>query len=190
MDETAYDPAPSPLGPQGSPHFGAPGPQANQPTLAAQQGFPLAPAPGHAPSYGMVPAMSAQGGPLMAPMPPPVPGVHGPKGTVRNGVKCLLLGIVTFGVYQIIWFISTCNEMKAFLQRDEPSWLKIVGLSIVTCNIYGLYWQITKCGALVHECQLRAGVQSPQNHGWLYLVPYYNVVLMTDELNKAWQGPA
>jgi len=33
-------------------------------------------------------------------------------------------------------------------------------------------------------------VPNPRNMGWLYIVPYYNVVLMTEELNKAWQGPA
>jgi hypothetical protein len=138
----------------------------------------------------MVPIVAAQGGPMMAPLPPPVPGVHGAKGTVRSGVMCMVLSFLTFGIYQIIWFISTCNQMKTFLQRDEPSWLKIVGLSFVTCNIYYLYWAITRCGALVHECQLRAGLQSPQNHGWLYVVPYYNVFLLTEELNKAWRGPS
>jgi Domain of unknown function (DUF4234) len=137
----------------------------------------------------MVPVVSPQAGPMVAPPPPAVPGMHGAKGNVRSGGMVLLLGIVTFGIYQFIWFISTCNEMKAYLQRDEPSWLKIIGLSFVTCNIYGLYWMIAKCGALVQECQLRAGVPDPKNQGWLYLIPYYNVVLLTSELNKAWQGP-
>ena len=117
------------------------------------------------------------------------PGAHGPKGLVRNGVTVLLLGLVTCGIYQLVWFIQTCNEMAAFLQRDEPNWLKILGLSIVTCNIYGLIWMITRCGALVQECQARAGVPNPQNHGWLYIIPYYNVILMVDELNKAWSSP-
>jgi hypothetical protein len=68
--------------------------------------------------------------------------------------------------------------------------LKVVGLSIVTCGLYGFIWELTRCGALIQECQLRAGVPNPQNKGWLYIIPYYNVVLMTEELNKAWQGPA
>jgi hypothetical protein len=103
---------------------------------------------------------------------------------------CLVFGILSLGIYQLIWFIKSCNEMSAYLQRPEPSWPKIVGLSIVTCGLYGVIWQLTKCGALIQECQLRAGVAHPRNMGWLYLIPYYNVVLMTEELNKAWQGPA
>jgi hypothetical protein len=137
---------------------------------------------------GAMQMVAAQGGAMMAA--PAAPGVHGPKGTVRSGVMCLVLSFVTFGIYQLIWFIKTSNEMSSFLQRDEPSWIKILALSIVTGGFYAIFWQLTKCGALVQECQVRAGVQNPQNHGWLYIVPYYNVILLTEELNRAWQGPA
>ncbi len=79
--------------------------------------------------------------------------------------------------------------MSGFLKRDEPNWLKVLGLSMVTCNIYGLYWFAVKLGAIIAEIQQRAGVQNPQNLGWMYLIPYYNVILITNELNKAWQTP-
>jgi len=117
------------------------------------------------------------------------PGAHGPKGQVRSGVMCLVYGLISCGFYQLYWFITTCNEMKAFLQREDPNWLKIIGLSMVTCNLYGLYWMITQCGALVQEVQQKAGVPNPQNLGWMYIIPYYNVLLLTEELNKAWQAP-
>jgi hypothetical protein len=116
-------------------------------------------------------------------------GGNGPKGVVRNGTQVLLFSLLSCGIYQVIWFISICNEMAGFLKRDEPSWLKVMGLSLVTCNIYGLYWFATRFGALVAEIQQRAGVQNPQNLGWMYLIPYYNLILITDELNKAWQTP-
>jgi hypothetical protein len=137
----------------------------------------------------MQPMGAFGGGPLALAGGAP-PGAHGPKGQVRNGMMVLLFGIISCGIYQLLWFIWSCNEIAAFLQRDEPSWLKVVGLSIVTCGIYGLIWQITRVGALIQECQQRAGVPNAQNHGWMYIIPYYNVILMTEELNKAWQGPA
>ena len=190
------DPQAAPQAAYGQPQspFGAapPGVAPYDPTVPYPGGAPLAGAPGTVPGASPV-AMQVvppQGGPMIAPVVPPAPGVHGAKGTVRSGVMCLVLSFVTFGIYQLIWFIKTCNEMSTFLQRDEPSWIKIMALSIVTCGLYAIIWEVAKCGALVQECQLRAGVQSPQNHGWLYIVPYYNVVLMTEELNKAWQGPA
>jgi hypothetical protein len=130
---------------------------------------------------GMIPA----GGAAVVPW----DGTNGPKGLVRDGKKVLILSLVTFGVYSLIWFIATCNEMKAFLKREDPNWLKVIGLSVVTCNVYGLYWFATKFGALVAEIQQRANVQQPQNLGWMYVIPYYNILLAVGELNKAWQTP-
>jgi hypothetical protein len=133
-----------------------------------------------------------QGGPMMQQgggAPAGVPGQHGPKGEVKNGMTILLISIATCGLYQMIWFIQVSGEMSRFLQRDEPNWLKIIGLSMVTCGMYGLYWQLVALGPLVQEIQQRAGVHNPQNHGFMYLIPYYNVFLLQQELNKAWQAP-
>ncbi len=118
-----------------------------------------------------------------------LPGGNGPKGQVRNGTQVLLYSFLSCGIYQVIWFISICGEMSAFLKRDEPSWLKVLLFSTLTCNIYGLYWFAVKLGALIAEVQQRAGVQNPQNLGWMYLIPYYNIILIQEELNKAWQLP-
>ena len=116
-------------------------------------------------------------------------GQHGPKGVVRNPMMVLVYGLVSCGLYQMIWFISVCNEMKAFLGREDPSWLKLFLLSTVTCGLYAIYWQIVTLGPLIQEIQQRAGVPNPQNHGFMYIVPYYNVILLQQELNKAWQSP-
>ena len=117
------------------------------------------------------------------------PGQNGPKGTVRNGTMCLVWTFVSCGAYYTYWLIMTCIEMSRFLGRDEPSWWKILLFSSLTCGGYMLYWQFARCGALVQEVQQRAGIQNPQNHGFMYIVPYYNMILMQEELNKAWQAP-
>jgi len=125
-----------------------------------------------------------QGGPMVH----AAAGDHGPKGQVRAEMTVLLLNMIPgYGLY---WFWTLCNEMSSFLKRDEPSALKIIGLSIVTCGLYALYWQVTRLGALVQECQQRAGVPNAQNQGIMYLIPIYNVILLQGELNKAWSGPA
>ena len=153
----------------------------------AQGGYGQPP-PGAMQPYGAPPGgggFPGGGGPMM----PATPGQHGAKGQIRNPINVLLIGLVTCGIYQMIWFISIMNEMKTYLQRDEPNWLKIMGLSMVTCGLYGLYWQIVACGPLVQEMQQRAGIQNPQNLGWMYIIPYYNVILMQQEINKVWQSP-
>ena len=65
----------------------------------------------------------------------------------------------------------------------------INGSNNVACGIYALYWQFTRAGALIQEMQQRAGVPNPTNPGILLLVPYYNVIVMQEELNKVWTAP-
>jgi len=145
---------------------------------AAQQGYG-----GMQPAYGggaMV--AGAGGGPIVA-------GQHGPKGQVRNGVMVLLYGLASCGIYQMIWWLAVANEMKAYLQRDEPNGMKILGLSLVTCGIYYLYYAATTCGLQIQEMQQRAGIANPTNPGIMLLIPYYNVILIQEELNKVWQAP-
>lgn len=174
------------LGPQGA--YNQPGQQPGQPY---QQ--PYGAAPGAQPGYPGGPGgpmVPAGGGPMMGGGGGGgAPGQHGPKGQVRNPINVLLIGIVTCGIYQMIWFISVANEMSAYLGREEPSWVKIMLLSTVTCGIYAMYWQIVKCGALIQEMQMRAGLPNPENKGIMYIVPYYNVILMQQELNKVWESP-
>jgi len=63
-------------------------------------GEPAAPAPAAAappvPSYGA---------------PVPVPGA-GPVGKVRGTGVCILLAIVTFGIYTLVWYFKVHEEMK------------------------------------------------------------------------------
>jgi amino acid transporter len=116
-------------------------------------------------------------------------GQHGPKGAVRNGVMVLVYGLLSCGIYQMIWFMAVAKEMKEYLQRDEPDGMKILGLSIITCGVYYFYWALTRCGALIQEMQQRAGIANPTNPGIMLLIPYYNVIVMQEELNKVWQAP-
>jgi uncharacterized protein DUF4234 len=67
----------------------------------SQQGS-LAPAP-HQHGYG---GMAPQAGFAVAPLGP------GPIGKVRGTGVCILLTIVTFGIYPLVWFFQVHDEMK------------------------------------------------------------------------------
>lgn len=60
----------------------------------------------------------------------------------RNIGVCILLTIVTFGIYGIYWFISLTDDVvrlsngKAYNTSGGVAFL----LSLVTCGIYGYYW--------------------------------------------------
>jgi hypothetical protein len=176
--------------PQG---FGAPGAGFPPPQ---QQGWndPGMGQPGMPPNAGgqMAPYGHQGMAPQGQPMPgagPIVPGQHGARGQVRSGTTVLLISMVSCGFYQLWWFWQICEEMKAYLQRDEPSFWKIFLFTNLTCGIYAIYWQITRCGALIQEIQQRAGLPQPTNPGIMLLVPYYNIIVLQEELNKAWQSP-
>ncbi|MBA8804733.1 hypothetical protein FB382_003024 [Nocardioides ginsengisegetis] len=66
-------------------------------------------APAPAPSYGA---------PMTTPMTTPQAGMmpmgatSGAPGKVRSTGLCILLAIVTFGIYSLVWFYKTHDEMK------------------------------------------------------------------------------
>jgi hypothetical protein len=96
----------------------------------------------------------------------------------------LVLMMFTCGIYPLIWIYKTCNEMKAFLQRDEPQWWMLIFIPF-----YAVYWLALKAGPLVQEVQQRAGVANATNHGFVYIIPVYGTFLLQSELNRAWSSP-
>ncbi len=71
---------------------------------------PTSPEPPAAPqgNYGAPPAPPV---PATAPGQPMVPGA-GPVGQIRGTGKCILLTIVTIGIYALYWYYKTHDEMK------------------------------------------------------------------------------
>ena len=63
-------------------------------------------APTFAPSAELVP--NSPGMPMAYGSPPYVPVV----GKIRSTGVCILLAIVTFGIYTLVWFYKTHDEMK------------------------------------------------------------------------------
>jgi zinc-ribbon domain len=191
------------MGQGGPPAFGAPPPQQQQPQdwgapPMQQQQQPMGmggmgmggpqnqgqQGPGMMSPYGQPPQgmMGPQGQAM-------VQGGHGPKGQVRNGTMELVYSFVSCGLYQAYYYMRAAQEMNTYLGREAVPFWKLFLLTSVTCGLYGLYWQATQCGALVQEMEQRAGIPNPQNLGILYVVPYYNMIVLQAELNKVWQAP-
>jgi Domain of unknown function (DUF4234) len=62
---------------------------------------PASPQPGPPPAYGAVPAT-----------PEPAAVVQAPIGKIRNTGTCVLLTIVTLGIYTLVWYFKTHEEMR------------------------------------------------------------------------------
>lgn len=105
----------------------------------------------------------------------------------RNIALCIVLSIVTCGIYGIYWFICLSNDTNAAANVDGTSGGVAFLLSVITCNIYGLYWAY-KQGEKIDIAKTNRGMSS-NNSGILYLIlcliiPVVAWAIMQNELNN------
>ncbi len=56
-------------------------------------------------------------------------------------VKCVILTIITCGIYGLWWMAKINDEMNRLTREPEPvSGGRVVLYSIITCGIYAMYW--------------------------------------------------
>lgn len=80
----------------------------------------------------------------------------------RNIVVCILLSIITCGIYGIIWQISMTDD-AAFLNEDRDfSGIKAFLFGIITCGIYTIYWSY-KMGKEIYEAKTKRGIAASDN---------------------------
>ncbi len=69
----------------------------------------------------------------------------------RNIVACVLLSIITLGIYGIYWFVVMTDDSNALAPKNATtSGGKAFLLSFITCGIYAIYWNY-KLGLKVDE---------------------------------------
>ena len=131
---------------------------------------------------------------------PQGPGYGGPQGANfgggrvpiqnRNIAVCIILSIVTCGIYGIYWFICMVNDLN--LASDNPADTSggvVFLLTLVTCGIYGLYW-FYKAGEKVSIVKAKSTGYTDSSSGILYLIlalfglQIINYCLIQSELNK------
>lgn len=107
----------------------------------------------------------------------------------REIAICIILSIVTCGIYGIYWFICLTDDTNAVSGRmGDTSGVVAFLLSLVTCNIYGLYWAY-KQGEKIDEVKSSRGIPSNSSSiAYLLLCLFgFSIVayaLMQNDLNK------
>lgn len=100
---------------------------------------------------------------------PPAGGFSAPI-PHRNIALCVVLSIVTCGIYGIYWFICLANDLnQASGEYEDTSGGMVFLLSLITCGIYELYWMY-KAGNKVDKIKRRSGMYADSNTGILYLI--------------------
>ncbi|MDD6036843.1 MAG: DUF4234 domain-containing protein [Lachnospiraceae bacterium] len=101
---------------------------------------------------------------------------------------CIVLSIITCGIYGIIWFITLTDDTNTVTGKAGTAGIVAFLLTLVTCGIYGLYWAY-KQGEKLDEAKNAKGIIS-SNSGILYLIlslfglGIIAYALMQDSLNK------
>ncbi len=107
----------------------------------------------------------------------------------RNILVCVLLTLVTCGLYGIYWMVVMHKELNfATNTQNATSAVAVVLFSIITCRIYSLYW-FYKMGEHVDVIKTRAGIPSKNSSITYLLLGFFGIgivafCLMQDALNK------
>ena len=120
---------------------------------------------------------------------PPMGGYRAPINK-KNIAICIILTIVTCGIYGIIWMINMVDALNTASQsQGESSGATVFLLSLVTCGIYSWVW-LYKAGEKVNIIKRLNGEFPDSSTPIIYLVlglcglgivSYY---LIQDQLNK------
>ena len=86
----------------------------------------------------------------------------------RNIVVCILLTIITCGIYGIIWFINLTDDARYASGDQTLSGGKAFLFTLVTCGIYELFWAY-KMGKAISVARANRGMPTDDN-SVLYLV--------------------
>ena len=113
----------------------------------------------------------------------------------RKIVTCIILSIVTCGIYSLVWFYNLVNDLNtASPSSDDKTPGTVLLLSIITCGIYSLVW-LYRAGDKVDRIRTLNG-ETPSSSAVLYLVlglvgfSIVSYCLIQTELNKVAQIPA
>lgn len=68
----------------------------------------------------------------------------------RNIVVCIILSLITCGIYGIYWFIVMTDEANMVSDEKNASGGMAFLFTIITCGIYFFYWNF-KMGQKLHQ---------------------------------------
>ena len=108
----------------------------------------------------------------------------------RNIALCVVLSIITCGIYGIYWLVCLVDDLNVASGRTgDTSGGMVFLLSLITCGIYGIYWMY-KAGEKVAYIQQRNTGEVDSSSSVLYLILGiigFGIVayaLIQSELNK------
>ena len=69
---------------------------------------------------------------------------------------CIILSLITCGIYGIYWFICATDDANQVSNTYQTSGGMAFIFSLITCGIYGIYWAY-KMGEAMDSARTRSG---------------------------------
>ena len=71
----------------------------------------------------------------------------------RNIVVCILLCLITCGIYTIYWMVVLNDDANYLAKKPGPSGGMVFLFSLITCGIYSIYWmyQMGVAVEMIHD---------------------------------------
>ena len=106
----------------------------------------------------------------------------------RSIATCIILSLVTCGIYSIYWFICLTDESNVASKTDGTSGIMALLLTLVTCRIYGIFWYY-KQGEKIEKAKAQRGMIQGSSHITYLLLGIFGLgivayALMQDSLNQ------
>ncbi len=106
----------------------------------------------------------------------------------RNYLMCVLLTILTLGLYGFYWLVQITDTVNELAKPDKKtSGIKSLLFELITCGIYIYFWS-WKIGTVLDQERSKAGL-SPKNLKLLFLILTFfawpvSMALMQKEINE------
>lgn len=106
----------------------------------------------------------------------------------RSIAKCIVLSIITCGIYGMYWFVVATDDVGRVTNRPGTSGGLSLVFSLITCGIYGYYWAWSM-GEKLDAARADHGV-APGSFPIIFLVlnifgfSLVTLALIQNELNK------
>ncbi len=93
----------------------------------------------------------------------------------RNPIMVILLSIITFGIYGLVWYVTTKDQMNAKGAQIPTAWLLII-------PVVDLWWLWKFCQGV--ELVTNKGMGTAVAFLLMYLLGTIGVAIIQNELNK------
>lgn len=106
----------------------------------------------------------------------------------KNIVTCIILTVITCGIYGIVWFINLTDDIGYLSEDEKLNGAKAFIYTIITCGIYGFFWAYN-VGKGIEKAQEKRNLPATDNSAIFIILQLCGLGIITcciaqDEINK------